>query len=126
MPPDLPPAVERALGRAIMGLPRWIQRLMAGRPIRRDGIQLETEVQVMLRLQERFGGPEYDELEVAEARATLAADAARAGGRPIPLPEGRDVDAGGGAAPPHVPHRAAAPGPPLGYFPGGGDVLGGH
>jgi len=124
MPPELPPAVERALGRAIMGLPRWIQRLIAGRPIRRDGIQLETEVQVMLRLQERFGGPEYDELDVAEARATLAADAARAGGRPIPLPEVRDLDAGGVAARLYVPDGARAPGPLVVYFHGGGHVLG--
>src|SRR3954447_23139796 len=124
MPPELPPAVERALGRAIMGLPRWIQRLIAGRPVRRDGIQLETEVQVMLRLQERFGGPGYDELDVAEARATLAADAARAGGRPIPLPEVRDLDAGGGAARLYVPDGATAPGPLIVYFHGGGHVLG--
>src|SRR4051812_50225150 len=113
MPPELPPAVERALGRAIMGLPRWIQRLIAGRPVRRDGIQLETEVQVMLRLQERFGGPGYAELDVAEARATLAADAARAGGRPIPLPPGRHPDAGGVAPPPYVPPGAGSAPPPL-------------
>jgi acetyl esterase len=124
MPPELPPAVERVLGRAIMGLPRWSQRLIAGRPVRRDGIQLETEVQVMLRLQERFGGPEYDELDVAEARATLAADAARAGGRPISLPEVRDLDAGGVAARLYVPDGATAPGPLLVYFHGGGHVLG--
>src|SRR3954466_8954373 len=109
-PPELLPAVQRALGRAILGLPRWIQRLIAGRPIRRDGIQLETEVQVMLRLQERFGGPEYDELEVAEARATLAADAARAGGRPTPLAEVRALDAGGVPARLYVPDGATAPG----------------
>ena len=124
MPSELPPAVERALGRAIMGLPRWIQRPIAGRPIRRDGIQLETEVQVMLRLHERFGGPEYDELDVAEARATLAADAARAGGRPIPLAEVGDLDAGGVAARLYVPAAATAPGPLLVYFHGGGHVLG--
>src|SRR3954468_11864223 len=78
----------------------------------------------MLRLQERFGGPEYDELAVAEARATLAADAARAGGRPIPLPEGRNLDAGGVAARLYVPDGATAPGPLIVYFHGGGHVLG--
>src|SRR3954449_5785806 len=123
-PPELLPAVQRALGRAILGLPRWIQRLIAGRPIRLDGIELETEVQVMLRLQERFGGPEYDELEVAEARTTLAADAARAGGHPIPMPEVRDLDAGGVAARLYVPEGAGARGPLLVYFHGGGHVLG--
>src|SRR3954453_1875519 len=114
-PPELLPAVQRALGRAILGLPRWIQRLIAGRPIRLDGIELETEVQVMLRLQERFGGPEYDELEVAEARTTLAADAARAGGHPIPMPEVRDLDAGGVAARFYVPQgrRGAGTAPRL-------------
>jgi acetyl esterase len=124
VPPELPPVVERALGQAILDLPRPVKRLIAGAPIRRDGLELEPEVQVMLRLQERFGGPEYDELGVAEARATLANDAARAGGPPIVLAEVRDAEAGGVPARLYVPHDAATPGPLVVYFHGGGHVLG--
>ena len=67
--------LERGIVVLLAGMPRLLQRLLAGRPREVDGQRLEPEVQLMLRLLE-LSGPALEELPVPEAREQLAHNAA--------------------------------------------------
>ena len=49
--------VERTLGRFILELPEAAKRRIAGPPLLRDGLQLELDTQVLLKLAERDPRP---------------------------------------------------------------------
>jgi acetyl esterase len=122
--------LESAATRAVAGLPASAKRLIAGTPIRRDGLELELNTQVLIRLAERNLRP-LAGVSPAEARADLRHTVAVVEGPPTPVAEVRDLTLAGAAGPLrgrlYIPVEAAdggAPGPLVLYFHGGGWVTG--
>jgi acetyl esterase len=116
--------LEYRVARAMVALPRPVQRLLAGPPVRVDGLELAVEVQLLLGLLERFGGPPRDTLSVEAARASLAHDAETFGGPALPVAEVCDLEADGVPVRLYVPDGASPPAPLLVYYHGGGHVEG--
>ena len=114
--------VEAAFARAAMALPPAVQRRLVGRPTEIDGQRLATDTQLLLRLRELAPRPEYHDLPLPDARRELDRQAAGVAGRPWPVAEVRDVEAGGRPARLYVPE--ADRGGLLVFFHGGGGVLG--
>lgn len=78
--------VEPAVFRALMGLPRPLMRVLAGRPVVVDGQVLDLETQWMLRLQRLMREPAVETLPVDQARAGLRRQSRLVGGtQPIGL-----------------------------------------
>ncbi len=117
------------MARVLTTLPPRAQVRLSGRPpVTVDGQTLEPEVQLILRLLEKVGAPPLEDLPLAQARATLRAQALTAGGRPLPVGDVRDVQVAGSvgmlAARHYIPGEPAGPQPLLVFFHGGGFVLG--
>ena len=106
----------------MLALPEAVQRRLAGKPTEIDGQRLATDTQLLIRLRGLAPRPEYDELPVEEARREVDHQAAGAAGRPVPVAEVRDLEAGGRPARLYVPPLDK--GALLVYFHGGGGVLG--
>src|SRR5688572_31805697 len=66
--------------RAVLALPERAQRVLAGRPVVREGQILATETQLLLRLQRIARLPAVESLPVAEGRAALLEQSALVGG----------------------------------------------
>lgn len=66
--------------RAALALPESAQRVLAGRPVVREGQTLATETQLLLRLQRIARLPAVESLPVAEGRAALLEQSALVGG----------------------------------------------
>jgi acetyl esterase len=131
LPVDLPALqarVEPVVLRAVLGLPPRALRLLAGRPVVRDGQTLDLETQLLLRLQRLAGRGELD--FGPDSRAGIDADA-RAVGGVQPVGEVRTLRVGGadGDLPArlYVPQRSVTSrsgDPLLVFFHGGGFVAG--
>ena len=115
----------QALGlRGVLALPERAQRLLAGRPVVVDGLTLDTDVQLLLRLQQlaRIRGSE--ELPIPEGREQMrrATEVVR-GNQPIGAI--RDLEVAGLPARHYLPSTAGTTaGPLLVYFHGGGFLHG--
>lgn len=113
--------------RAALGLPRPVMRRLAP-PARIDGLELDPEVALLLRLE--GPRPELEALGVQAARADIRKRAPIAGWPPTPLAGVRELTVDGARGPLrarlYVPAAAAEPGPGplLVYFHGGGWVVG--
>jgi acetyl esterase len=123
--------VERALGRLILELPDAAKRRIAGPPIVREGLQLELDTQVLLKLAERDPRPPLTGLSPAEARADLVHSVTQVEGPPIELKEVREVTLAGAEGPlrgrlyvPSADAGESRPAPLVVYFHGGGWVVG--
>jgi acetyl esterase len=121
--------VERAVIRTLLALPEPLKRRLAGPPLRRDGLTLDLETQLLLRLAERDPEPPLHTLTPAQARAQLRSSAGRVVARPPAMSEVRSIRVAGGAGPLtarlYVPAEAAGGAGRLTvYFHGGGWVLG--
>ena len=122
--------LERAVIRTLLALPEPAKRRIAGEPLVRDGLTLDLDTQVLLRLAERDPEPPLRTLTPGQARAQLRSSAGRVVGRPAAMAEVRPLTLAGGAGSPvparlYVPTEAAAAGSALTvYFHGGGWVLG--
>ncbi len=121
--------VEALVLRLLMGLPPWLVRRLAGRPVVVDGLVLDPETQWMLRLQRLTGDPGLAGT-VTDVRRATARQTRLAGGRQ-PVGEVRDVELPGGDGP--VPGRLYVPrsrvgdplpSPLLFFIHGGGMVFG--
>lgn len=123
----VPTRWQAAIVRLLFELPRPVRRLLAGRPIVRDGQRLDPDLQILLRLQQlegyAFGGGDPD-----EARATMESGAPLLAGprigpmatRALGIPaDGRTIPARL-----YTPAGLAAGSPLLIYYHGGGWVLG--
>ncbi|MGZ4459705.1 MAG: alpha/beta hydrolase [Nocardioidaceae bacterium] len=122
----LPPRVEEALFRTAMALPTRVQRRLVGRPVVLDGQVLDTETQLLLKLQALANEPGAETLPFAQARAALVHHCRLAGGRQ-PIGETRDLEVPGAAGP--IPARLYVPrsgvtGPLLMFIHGGGMMYG--
>jgi acetyl esterase len=119
------PPLERAESfvlRAALGLPEPVQRVLAGRPVVRDGQTLATDVQLMLRLQQVVRERAVETLPVPQGRVALRRQARLAGGRQ-PVGGTRDLVVAGRPARLYTP-STVVPGPLLLFLHGGGFVFG--
>jgi acetyl esterase len=118
--------VEAALAWVVSRLPPPLARLIAGRPIRLDGQELDVHVQIALRLEKLMGG--FEPRPVEEARELRRSEARAFSGPRIALARVDELELPGPAgvmrARRYVPHRAEDPGPLVVYFHGGGHVVG--
>ncbi|MFC4603486.1 alpha/beta hydrolase [Rhodococcus kronopolitis] len=119
----------RAAARTAGALPHRVQRLLAGRPIRVDGHELDVEIQLMLRMLTLLPHSDYASQPVATSRAQIDAEARLVAAPPIPMESVRDLTVPGPAGP--IPARLYRPkgltprAPAVVYFHGGGFALGG-
>jgi acetyl esterase len=114
----------------VMALPPFVQRLLAGRPVVRDGQTLDTETQLMLRLQKLARDPGLSGASVEDIRRAARRQTRLAGGRQ-PIGAVLDVELPGAEGP--LPGRlytprsrvgATSPAPLLFFVHGGGMVFG--
>ena len=96
--PDHRLALESATLRLLLGLPRWMQRRLVGRPRVIDGQRLATEIQLMLRLQELSRVPQIASLPLAQARLAMDRQSSIVGGKQ-PIGSVRDLEVGGAVGP---------------------------
>jgi acetyl esterase len=126
-PPTAPERLDALTARAALALPAAVKRRLAGRPVRRDGLELDLDTQLLLRLHALSRRPALASLTPARARAEARRAARVAGGRGAPVArvdELRVAGAGGPlAARLYVPSEPAY-GAPLVFFHGGGWVVG--
>jgi acetyl esterase len=120
--------VEPAAFRALMGLPRPLMRVLAGRPVVVDGQVLDTETQWMLRLQKLLREPAAESLPFPEARAAILRQSRLVGGQqPIGLVRDLQVPGAEDEIPArlYVPRsQVASPKPsPLLFFVHGGGMM---
>src|SRR5271166_1734468 len=87
--------LERRLAGLILQLPQAARRRIAGPPVQREGLTLELNTQVLLKLAEREPRPPLSSLTPAETRAGLGRSVSQDLGPPIPLPEVREVTVAG-------------------------------
>ena len=119
--------VEGAALRGLLALPPPLVRLLAGRPIEREGVELDAEMQLILSLA-KFEGPPVEALPIPKGRVKLVESARLVGGhQPIGSSTDRDID---GPAGPlrlriYTPRGVTDTGPGLVYLHGGGWVYGG-
>jgi acetyl esterase len=122
--------LEMAAARTIAALPPAAKRRIAGQPIRRDGLELDLDMQVLLKLEARNPRPPLSTRTPAQAREDLRHAVSLAAGAPVALAGIRETTIAGAAGP--LPARlyvpddseAAAQGPLLVYYHGGGWVAG--
>lgn len=122
---------ERAQGAAVallLGLPVRLQRILAGRPVRRDGLELDVSSQLLIRLEGLVGGSRVERLSLEEARAHVRRRARTVNRRPKPMKRVAAIGISGpaGAIPARAYLPTTAPERPglLVYFHGGGHVYG--
>ena len=128
--PGLADRLEMAAARAIAALPPAAKRRIAGRPIRRDGLELDLDMQVLLKLEERNPRPSLSTRTPSDAREDLRHAVRVVAGAPVALASIRETTVSGAAGP--LPARlyvpddseAAAQGPLVVYYHGGGWVAG--
>jgi len=117
---------EGTLARTIAHLPPGVLRLLAGgRPVQRDGLELDAEVQLALLLLRLSGHRDLSTLTPATARAELERNAAAFAGRPAPMARVEEL-----VLPGPIPARLYVPTDDarmrglLVYYHGGGWVVG--
>jgi acetyl esterase len=115
--------------RALLKLPdRVLLRLVGERPLERDGLVLDAQVQFMLAMQRRLRRPLFHELPVEAARREMEVNSHILAPPAPPLAEVRDDTVPGPAGPIPVriyrPRGVPRPAPALVWFHGGGFVLG--
>lgn len=115
--------VETLALRAAMGLPERVQRVLGGRAIVRDGQTLAADTQLMLRMQRLVREPGAETLPIPDGRAAILRHAGMTGGRQS-VGAVRDLAVAGRPARLYTPTGAAAPGPLLLFFHGGGFMYG--
>ncbi|MBI2245273.1 MAG: alpha/beta hydrolase [Nocardioides sp.] len=115
--------VETLALRAAMGLPERVQRLLGGRAIVRDGQTLAADTQLMLRMQRLVREPGAETLPIPEGRAAIRRHAGMTGGRQR-IGTVRDLTVADRPARLYTPTGAAALGPLLLFFHGGGFMYG--
>jgi acetyl esterase len=116
------------LSRGLVALPPgWQVRLSGQPPVRRDGLTLDPQLQLLLALRERVGLPPLETLPPPQARARVRREAGAATGRPIPVRSVSDLTVDGPAGPlparHYVPDEPGGPHPLLLFLHGGGFVI---
>src|SRR5687767_12918162 len=81
-----------------MALPPRVQRLLAGRPVIKDGQTLAVETQLYLRVKQLIKDPAVESLPTAEARRQMLRETTLAGGNQ-PIGSVRELEVEGAAGP---------------------------
>jgi acetyl esterase len=117
--------IEMGAARALSIVPSPVARVLAGRPIRIEGQELDVQVQLALRLENLGGG--FKPAPVEEVRAKRRADARAFRGKTIEVERVEDLEIPGPAGSIggrlYVPHGHSAPGSLVVYYHGGGHVI---
>jgi acetyl esterase len=117
--------IEAGGARALAAFPRPVTRLLAGRPIRIEGQELDPLVQVALRLERLSGG--FEPAPVDEVRALRRRDAQTFRGRTIEVERVSELEIPGPAGPIgarlYAPAGLPDPAPLIVYYHGGGHVI---
>ncbi|MFE0021782.1 alpha/beta hydrolase [Amycolatopsis sp. NPDC059021] len=118
---------QAASAQLLYWLPRPVRRVLAGRPIRRDGQELALDAQLLLRLQ-KLTGAELVRGSVEQSRALLELGRHLVSGRPIEPVAAREVQIptpdGDLPATLYTPAGLPEPSGLLVFFHGGGWVVG--
>ena len=121
-------SVLRTVAAVIGSLPTTVLRVLAGRPIRRDGQVVDTEIQVMLRILALLPHSDFEQLPVAQSRGQIDMESRLVSGRPIPMASVETVTIPGPNGPIgarlYRPEGLPPAAPLVVYFHGGGFVLG--
>jgi acetyl esterase len=129
-PLTLADRLEIAAVRAISALPPSAKRRIAGEPIRRDGLELDLDMQVLVKLDARNPRAPLPGRSAAEARAELHHSVRAVAGPPIELASVREMTIAGADGPLRArlflpaEAEAQAGGPLIVYYHGGGWVAG--
>ncbi len=125
---DLARRLETAAVRAIGALPPSAKRRIAGPPVSRDGLELDLDTQVLLKLAERNPPLPRASRTPAAAREEIRHSARVVAGPRIALASVHETTVAGAAGPlrarMYVPAREEAAGPLIVYYHGGGWVVG--
>jgi acetyl esterase len=122
--------VEIAALRTIGALPKGVKRRIAGKPIHRDGLELDLDMQVLIRLDERKPRAPLSNVTPIQARSELARAIRALAGPQIPVGSVRELAVAGAEGPLrarlYVPEEAenGPPGPLIVFYHGGGWVQG--
>jgi acetyl esterase len=124
---DFPHRLKRLSLTAATALPERVQRLLAGRPVVRDGQTLAVDTQLMLQMKRLAREPGPETLPIPQARRAVLRQSALVGGDQ-PIGAVRDLPVGDLPGRLYVP-SAKAEGTPAGeplllFFHGGGWVYG--
>lgn len=122
-------SIERQLARSLLGLPKPMVRWLGGKPIVRDGLTLDPQLQLLLKLQHLSGKKLVrSETPVSRMRANLDIESNLLTPKLAALETVRDVSlegpTGAIAARLYRPHGLKNAAPALVFFHGGGFVLG--
>ena len=129
-PLTLADRLEMAGARVVASLPASAKRRIAGKPIRRDGLELDLDMQVLLKLEQRNPRPPLSSGTPARARQDLRHSVRVVAGAPVALADVRETTIRGADGPLparlFVPQdrRDEGPGPLIVYYHGGGWVAG--
>jgi acetyl esterase/lipase len=124
----LPESLKEAVAPTLMRLPLWVQRLIVGRPIRVDGLELHPTSQLAVKAEALFDVAPFSDLSVADARAQAGWLATLLCGPKLPLARVEELTLPGPAG--EIPARLYADTPDhdagglLVYYHGGGHVIG--
>jgi acetyl esterase len=126
--PSLNDRLQGLALRFALGLPSFMIRQAAGRPLQREGRRLDPQLQLMLKLQRLSGDKPWQERALPQARRRLDVESgfmAPRGRQPVTV-SNRQVDGPAAAIPVRVyrPQSADGPTPALVFYHGGGFVLG--
>jgi acetyl esterase len=112
---------------ALAALPEPVQRLLAGRPVRIDGLELHPEVQLVLKVFRLWPEASNDCLPPSEARARRLRQARMFEGPKVPVARVDELRIEGSNGPirarAYIPEGDAGPLPLLVYMHGGGWVI---
>lgn len=125
---DLAATLRRASVQGLVRLPEPVKRRIAGPPVRIDGLTLDLDTQLLLRVQELTREPVVERLPIDRGRSVIVAQATLMGGDQ-PIGEVRPCRVAGMDGRLYVPrgrlvHDGAAGDPLLVFFHGGGFVWG--
>ncbi|MDX6583417.1 MAG: acetyl esterase [Solirubrobacterales bacterium] len=117
--------IEAGVVRALIALPRPAARLLAGRPIRIDGQELDPHVQIALRLERMAGGFEPAPVEEVRARRRRDADTFRGPVIEVARVSELEIPGPAGAIPArlYIPAGVVDGAPLIVYYHGGGHVI---
>jgi acetyl esterase len=128
--PSLRDRIDAGVLAAVLRLPSRLQRVLAGRPVLRDGQTLDTETQLILRLQRITREPGLSGSTIADIRRDTDRQTRLAGGRQ-PIGTVRDLEVPGADGPvgarlytPRARVGCSEPAPLLFFMHGGGMVFG--
>src|ERR1700738_2857885 len=99
--------LEMAGARVVAPPPASAQSRIRGKPIRRDGLELDLDMQVLLKLEERNPRPLLDTRTPADAREDLRHAVRVVDGAPAALASTRETTVAGAAGP--LPARLYVP-----------------